>query len=209
MQGTAYPEEKKIPIKFSQNPFYTSQGRYLWIQPRAVYTKNIYSGSLHAFRDRICGGFQYIPQIAFYEKAKEVETGRWVNLIEVIKIIKGDTLKAVCGQIQNARENGDENLRRKLKENNLPYFTHAGVNIPRRNSGLMQPAFTYQLDIDKIKNADEILNAVIKDRQLNTLFASKSVSGNGVKALLFLRELAFLRDEWTFEQYRIAYHSTT
>ncbi|HYH15105.1 MAG TPA: BT4734/BF3469 family protein, partial [Flavisolibacter sp.] len=69
--------------------------------------------------------------------------------------------------------------------------------------------FTYQLDIDKVSNADEILSTIIKDKQLNVLFASKSVSGNGVKAMIFLKELLFLRENWTAEQYRSLYHSAT
>lgn len=195
-------------VKATNNPFYTDATSYLWVNANSVHIKNLYAGTAKVFKDRICCGSQYIPQFAYYNHALEVNDGRVMNALEVISIMKSEYLKQKKIDIQNAQAIGDFALKATLKKS-LPYITHSGVFFPRRNEGLKLPGFTYQLDIDKISNAEEILSGIIKDKQLNVLFASKSVSGNGVKAMIFLKELLFLRESWTAEQYRSAYHSAT
>jgi VirE N-terminal domain len=197
-------------VNFSQSHDYTNQDRYLWTQAPSVHFKAIYNGDIKNFQSRLCSvaGFQYIPQFAFYPHKTNVTNARAVNVLEVIRIIKSERLKTLADQIKEARELGNDQLRTKLKDE-LPYITHAGIFIPRRNDGLILPGFTYQLDIDKIQNADKVLEGIINDRELDVLFACKSVSGNGVKAMLFLKELVFLKDLWTHEQYRQTYHKAT
>jgi hypothetical protein len=204
-------EKPSRGIVFSQDPNFVDTEGYLWTQGPDSYQKNIYSGNLNQARERISSTatFQYLPQFAKYPYSKNVKDGTCVNLLQVIRIMKGNTLKGISQQIKQTQVIGDLTLKAKLKSENLPYITHAGIYIPRRNDGLVLPGFTYQLDIDKIPNPKEILDKIIVDRELNVLFATVGASGNGVKAMLFLKELMFLQETWTHEQYSKAYHQAT
>jgi VirE N-terminal domain len=212
MIPTTVMEESPLNVVWpiSQDKSFTYPDGYLWTQGPSSYQKYIFSGNLQSVQDRVCSnaGFQYLPQFALYPKKANVNDFRIVNLLEVIGIMKGDELKYKAMQIREAREVGDEARRTELKDS-LPYITHSGIFIPRRNSGLTLPGFTYQLDIDKIPNPQEILEKLLADRELIILFATIGASGNGIKALLFLKELMFLREAWTHEQYSKAYHQVT
>lgn len=199
-------------IRHTQKKYFTDQESYLWQLQGGGYSNNLFIGPLKSLRDRICTGSQYVPQFAVYPHKTEVKEGRPINILEVADIMISSALRHKCVAIRQAVERGDAELKNKLKSD-LPYITHTGIFIPRRNDGLILPAFTYQLDIDHSKNGsidpDRVLLKIIKDRQLNVLLACKSPSGKGVKALLFLKELLFIRDTWTHEQYRTAYHKVT
>jgi|SRR5450432_501399 len=183
---------------------------YLWTQGPSSYQKYIFGGKLRSVRDRVCSTapFQYLPQFALYPNKTNTRDFTIVNILEVIRRMKSIELKDRARMIKEAREIGDEAGRTKIKAS-LPYITHTGIFVPRSNAGLTLPGFTYQLDIDKISNPQEILERVIADTELIVLFASISPSGNGVKAMLFLKELMFLRDSWTHEQYSKAYRQVT
>ena len=205
--------ETEIPpirqsVKYSQDLTFTSHKSYLWIRNNVYFLRNIYSGDVISLKDRLSSGWQYLPQFSLYSCKTNVTDATLINVLEVIKLIRSQSLENLAKRIAEAQALGDMTRRANLKST-LPYITHSGIFIPRRNDGLVLPGFTYQLDIDKIPNADEILQKVINDSQLTVLFASKSVSGNGVKALLFLKELLYMQASWTHEQYRTAYHRTT
>ncbi|WP_336516599.1 BT4734/BF3469 family protein [Pollutibacter soli] len=195
-------------VSFSQYSGYTKPDSYLWIQPDAKHTRYIFSGSRKVLKQRLNSGFQYIPQFSLYPHKLNVNDSKTVNITDVIRMMLSAELKEIARQIQEAKELGDLSLKDKLKSQ-LPYITHSGVFNPRCNKGLKLPGFTYQLDIDKIDNADAVVKAVTNDKQLDILFACKSVSGNGVKALLLLKPLLYLRDEWTSDEYSRAYHNAT
>jgi len=198
----------RILVKSHQNRSYASIDRYLWIKERPHYIKYIHSGDVVSLKDRLCSGWQYLPQFALYSHKTNVKDAIVVNLFDVVKQMQSLELENLGKKIIAANAIGDKLLKAQLKSR-LPYITHSGIFIPRRNDGLIIPGFTYGLDIDKILNADEILAEVIVDRQLTVLFACKSVSGNGVKAMLFLKELLYLRDEWYHEEYKVTYHRAT
>jgi VirE N-terminal domain len=207
--NTLIPDTKSGWPK-SQDREFTNPEGYLWNQGPTSYLKNIHSGPLKSIQDRVCSAasFQYIPQFSLYPRKLNVNDFTIVNLLEVIRMIKSEGLRNKARQIREAREIGDEARRTKIKDS-LPYITHSGIFTPRENAGLKLPGFTYQLDIDKIPNPQEVLNKLIEDRELIVLFATIGASGNGIKALLFLKELMFLRDSWTPEQYSKAYHQVT
>lgn len=194
--------------KTTQQKYFVSRQLYLWTQPNAKNTRFIFAEDLKVFKDRICCQAQYIPQFALYPYTEEAKRGKVVNLLEVIEIMKSAELKRKGELIVEARKVGDKKTWEAIKKS-LPYITHSGIFLPRQNAGLVQPGFTFQLDIDKINNAQEILEKVIYDKNLTVLIATLSVSGNGVKALLFLKELVFIRETWNAEQYRSVYHSAT
>jgi hypothetical protein len=181
--------------------------QYFWGDPE---DGNRYSGPLSILKDRIDIGMQVIPQFALYGNTYLVaaEGAHVVDVLKVISIIKGNSLKSICDQIKAARLSRNDILKVKLKAT-LPYFTHSGIFIPRRNENLILPSFTFQLDIDKLPDPLKILSQIIKDKQLDILFASVSPSGNGVKGLLFLKELMYLRESWDWQQYKTTYYQVT
>ena len=64
----------------------------------------------------------------------------------------------------------------------------------------------------RLMSKQEIYDAwseVINDPQLYVLFAAKSMSGNGIKALLFLKDIMFLRDNWPWQNYKATYYQIT
>jgi hypothetical protein len=200
---------------YSQRPDFTDPEKYLWVSTNPHHNKNIYAGCLDVFKDRLCSGedfdsphFHPVPQFSIYPNAKNTWSHTVVNIFQVIRLMQSEKLKGISEQIAAARKTGNEELRKRLK-NSLPYITHSGIFEPRNNESLKQPGFTYQLDIDGISNPEEILKKLIKDKQLHVLFASVSVSGNGVKAMLFFKDLIFLSDTWPWPKYREAYHQLT
>jgi hypothetical protein len=211
--------ENDIILKGDFSPYPISQDRnfvfpdgYLWTQGPSSYLKYIFSGNFKSFRDRMYSSatFQYIPQFALYprvDKTRENDA-KIINLIEVIRMMRGSEQRDKAKMIMDAQEIGDEARRAELKKS-LPYITHSGIFIPRCNAGLRLPGFTYQLDIDKIPNPKELLEKIIVDKELEILFATVSASGNGIKAMLFLKDLMSLRDGWNVEQYKRAYDKVT
>src|SRR5450755_2112950 len=142
------PTEISWPM--SQAKDFTNPAGYLWIQGSANYLKYIFSGCLKSAQDRVCSTapFQYLPQFSLYPNKTNVRESTIVNILEVIRRMKGPELMDKGRRIREARELGDEALRTKLKDS-LPYITHTGIFSPRCNAGLTLPGFTYQLDIDK------------------------------------------------------------
>jgi VirE N-terminal domain len=196
----------------SYNADFTNSNRYLWAAAEPKFVSPIYYGDIRTARDRFCSfygakhspHFVPVPQFSLYPHKTNTTDSTVVNLFQVIERMRSPVLKSLCDQIREARQAGDVESKDRLKSR-LPYITHTGIFIPRRNEGLRLPGFTYQLDIDKIENADDILRMVISDSELTVLFASKSVSGNGVKAMLFLKGLMFIKESWTHEEYKDAY----
>lgn len=193
---------------FRQDQNFTCIDRYLWFNPKAKHIKCLYGSVLNTFRDGLCGGGQYIPQFSYYPDPFRTNEGKLVNLFQVIQTMKSGKLRELDRQIKEAAAIGDNGRKNQLKAQ-LPCIAHSGIFLPRNNASLKHPGFTYGLDIDNISNPDELLKKIIQDKKLEVLIASKSVSGKGVKAILFLRPLVFLRDEWTPEQYRGTYHQAT
>jgi hypothetical protein len=201
---------QRLQIKSYQGRYTAFGNRYLWIQPDAKHLRYIHTGDLISLKDRLCSGSVCVPTFALYPNAYTVDekSARIVNLFEVVDIMRGDELKTKAAAIKSAAAIGDISEKVRLKKE-LPYITHTGIFLPRENKGLRLPGFTFQLDIDYPDNPERIIEQIINDRQLDVLIASKSVSGKGVKALLFLRPLLYLRDDWTHDQYRTAYHQAT
>lgn len=199
-------------VKNTKEKLFTSQDAYLWQHPGGGYCKFIHYGAFWIFRQRVNSRFQYIPQFALYPHVHDATSARIVNIFEVIAMMKGEDLKRKSRAIKEAADRGDDALKDRLKER-MPYVCHAGIFIPRNNASLLHPNFCYQLDIDKGKNPnmnpDEVLQKLIKDRNLNLLIASKSPSGKGIKGILFLKELLYIRDVWEWEEYRSTYHKAT
>lgn len=198
----------------TQDKYFTSRSRYLWQIFGGGHCGNIYYADFHTWRERITSvaNFFPIPQFARYPRKLDSVNGEVINIYHVINEMTGPVLKQATDSIMAAAGRGDAHEKDRLK-GLQPYITHAGINIPRRNDGLIQPSFTYQLDIDYKSNKGidiaEALDRIIKDKQLIVLLASKSMSGNGIKALLFLKDLLYIRDEWTHEEYKSVYHQVT
>lgn len=166
------------------------------------------SGDLRIFQGALKAGASPVPKFAQYPHMKNTWDWQIIDIFKLFEIMQGDRLKKRTAKIQAAQAEGNKTLKALLKEG-LPYVTHTGIFTPRYNRCMVQPGFTFQIDIDRIPNPREILNQVIHDPELEVLFACTSVSGSGIKAMLFLREFVFLRNDWTWQQYRYAYQQVT
>lgn len=197
--------ELKDNISISKDRHYTNSGKYLWTVPGE--RDHIYVGTFSELKERI-SEVQIIPQFAYYPDMYNTTAATIVNTTQIIRIMIRNTLKETCNRIRLARLAGDDKLKSQLKAS-LPCFTHSGIFIPRRNEGLIQPSFTYQLDCDRLPDPNRILQKIIEDPQLDILFASVSPSGNGLKGLLLLKDIMFLRESWPWENYKEAYHNAT
>lgn len=187
-----------------------SEHDYCWQNLKAIDPNELISGNLNQFEECLMRSedILYIPQFSLFSNKYDIRNAKYVNLLDIIELIKSNKLENITNEIRNARACGDHVLKAMLKAK-LPYFTHSGIFNPRKNIGFLQPSFTYQLDIDNIENPEELLNAIANDNNLNLLFATKSTSGNGIKGLLFLQEMIFIKHSWTMEEYRDAYKQAT
>jgi hypothetical protein len=194
-------------VKITQDNAYVDPTNYLWVQPNAKYTRNIFSGSLSEVQSRMqsAASFANIPQFARYPSRNNVRDFQIVNLFQVIEEMQSEGLKEIRNRIIHYNNIGDK-VRKEEEKAKLPYITHTGIFTPRRNDGLQLPGFTYQLDIDNPSHPDKLLERIIDDKELEVMFAAISTSGKGVKALLFLKSLMCLQSSWTAEQYSRAYH---
>lgn len=203
-------DTNKLPRKdFTQDVDFTDKSRYLYTAAGVRAFKAMYKTDYAGLREIANNPlFQYIPQFARYPKANDVNNATIVNLFHVITEMRSLRLKRISEEIVEAKRTGNDTQRKALKES-LPYITHSGIFIPRNNASLILPGFTYQLDIDKIDNADEVIKQILKDKHLQVLILSKSASGNGVKGILFLPSLMYVSDVWRHEDYKSAYHQVT
>lgn len=204
-------------IQYTQSAEYVNKDRYLFIQS-GKHTRYLFVSDLSTLRSRMCSkGYLYVPQFSMFSgggiKADGtpwhcVENPKVVNLFDIINVMYSDKLIEHTKNIQHYRKLGDHVTKNRLKAE-LPYFTPAGIFSRRENKCLVQPSFTFQLDIDHVPNPWRVLDKIVKDRRLKVLLATTSTSGDGVKALLFLPELMTIDVQWTHELYRDAYHQAT
>jgi hypothetical protein len=203
-------------IVFTQFKGYTNDSCHLYIQTTG---RQIYATDLNTARERLgVSSFAYLPQFSRFPGGGVKDDGviyhnvtspTTVNLFQVIDEMRGQKLRAMTERINHYRRIGDNALKNELKAK-LPYITHTGTFDPRRKiECLRHPSFTYQLDIDKVADPQGLLAKIVKDEQLDVLFGSVSTSGNGVKCLLFFKDIMFKRDQWTPEEYRDIYHQLT
>lgn len=206
--------EFESKVRQTQNKSFTSKDSYLWQIYGGGHCRNIYYSDFPTWRERVTSTANVfpLPQFSEYPHKSDAQNGKVVNIFQVIDKMTGPQMKAQTNAIRAAATRGDNVEKDRLKSQQ-PYITHSGIFIPRRNSGLLQPNFCFQLDIDHSNNKsldiDRTLERIIKDKQLIVLIASKSVSGKGIKALLFLKDLLHIRDSWTAEEYRSTYHQLT
>ena len=106
-----------------------------------------------------------------------------VNIKQIARFMKSDTLQKLTLQIQEATKNGNDKLKTKLKAM-LPCITPAGIFSERKIRCFLKPSFCYQLDIDGVTSTQPIIDEIINDENLNVVLCSRSVSGNGIKAPL-------------------------
>jgi hypothetical protein len=193
-------------MMLSQDPFLTNKERYLWTTA-TPHCKTLHAGSIYQLRDRLRSGSEvaYIPQFSRFPYKYKTTNGVTVNLIEVLTEVTGTKLRLKADAIATAKRRGDIESVTHLKDE-LPYVTASGIFEPRRNNGLLLPNFCMQLDIDKIQEAPKWVKEISKNRELEILFLTPSPSGNGVKGIIFLREIALMEKVWTPERYEIVFH---
>lgn len=101
------------------------------------------------------------------------------DINQLIETIKYGYLKEEISTLRNEK---DKNKRSKLKQVSLPTVTLSGTFTLRNKKSLIEHSGLMQIDIDNVKNYDELFQTLINDEY--TYVAFKSPSGNGIKLIV-------------------------
>jgi hypothetical protein len=101
------------------------------------------------------------------------------NINELIEVIKYGYIKKEVEALRNVE---DKKIRAKLKQSKLPCVTLSGTFKKRSKDYLQEHSGLMQVDIDEVKDFNNVYNKIIADEF--TFVTFKSPSGNGIKVIV-------------------------
>jgi len=102
-----------------------------------------------------------------------------LDINQLIEVIKYGYLKEV---IEKLRNSPNKEIYNKIKRTQLPAVTLSGVFTERNNKCLQEHSGLIQIDIDHIKNYDEVFTKLTNDEY--TFVCFRSPGGKGIKAIV-------------------------
>lgn len=119
-------------------------------------------------------------KFSFYKNLCSVNTLMTsININDLIEIIKFGYLK---NEIEKLRSTQNKEVYRKIKVSALPAVTVSGIFSQRNNKCVKKHSGLIQIDIDRLKNYEEVLTKILSDNY--TYVAFKSPGGKGIKVIV-------------------------
>ena len=129
-----------------------------------------------------------IPKMSFYRKPiRNTRPCREASPEDIFKYITSDYAKA---HTEHLRTISDSRLRSRYKADSLDYITPGGIFRSRKESDLVKPSGYMVIDFDHIPDARELVIRLSHDQHFETVLAFRSPSGDGVKWIVSLPEVA-------------------
>lgn len=120
-----------------------------------------------------------LPRFSYFQKPvsntiPECEA----TLVQVYKLIKGDSYKKATGQL---RQITDAKKARKYKAYNFDYVTFSGIFSKRNDNNLQCHSGLITVDFDHLKDVGTLREALLNDGYFDTELLFISPSGDGLK----------------------------
>lgn len=123
-----------------------------------------------------------LPRFSFYDRGiQNTIPSKEISITDFISLLKQPNT-----QVDGVRKEPDKDKRQKLKSK-LSYVTFAGEFHKRAKEGLKRASGFACLDVDDIKNLDEVKQKLIENKYTHLLFVSPS--GNGFKVVVKIPEV--------------------
>lgn len=120
-----------------------------------------------------------IPEFSYFRKpVTNTAPTKISTLIEVYKLIKGDTFKQPTEKLRAFTDKAEA---RKFKAANFDYVTFSGTFTKRENNALLMHSGLLTIDFDHVQDLNRLKTALLKDDYLETELLFISPSGDGLK----------------------------
>ena len=122
------------------------------------------------------------PKFSFFRRPiKNVLPCKEVTVPDVYRYLTSDYAATTTAQLRSIT---NEDTAKEFKGKSFDYCTPAGVFSKRANSALVTPSGLMVIDIDDLKNYDEVesvFHQLLENRRLQTELLFRSPSGHGLK----------------------------
>ncbi len=134
------------------------------------------------------GNIPPAPQMSFFRRPiRNTKPSREASPEDIFKYITSDYAKA---QTETLRTITDKKERSRFKAANFDYVTPGGIFRSRKESDLVTPSGYMVIDFDHIPDASELVVKLARDDNFETVLAFRSPSGDGVKWIVTLPNIA-------------------
>ena len=142
-------------------------------------------------------------KISIFRNIKQTTNGYEITIAEFFYNLRNGNWRK---NVEIIRNEPDKSIRKKLKEDTLPYVTVSGVFNRRSDRGLKKHSGLICIDMDKIKNIEEVKNVLKSDPYTYAVFVS--VTGTGLAVIVRIEpekhiESFFGLERYYFEKYSI------
>lgn len=120
-----------------------------------------------------------VPKFSFFKRpVKNTIPDREVSLLDVYKLVKGDTYSNTT---QIFRTIEDKIQARQYKANSFDYVTFSGIFKKRSDNNLLKHSGLLTIDFDHIPNTSSLRDNLLNDEYFDTELLFVSPSGDGLK----------------------------
>jgi hypothetical protein len=120
-----------------------------------------------------------IPVFSYFKRpVTNTKPDRSANLLDVYKLIKGDTFKAITEKLRSIT---DKPAARKYKALNFDYVTFSGTFNKREDKALIKHSGLITIDFDHVPDIDSLKKSLLNDEYFETELLFVSPSGDGLK----------------------------
>jgi hypothetical protein len=135
-----------------------------------------------------------IPVFSFFNKpVKNTTPNKTVNLLDVYKLVKGNSFKIVTDKLR-AFSNKVE--ARTYKANNFDYVTFSGTFSKREDKALIKHSGLLTVDFDHVPDIVKLKSDLLKDEYFETELLFVSPSGDGLKWIISIDITQFSHAEY-------------
>ena len=118
-------------------------------------------------------------KISIFRNIKQTTNGYEITIAEFFYNLRNGNWRK---NVEIIRNEPDKSIRKKLKEDTLPYVTVSGIFNRRSDKGLKKHSGLICIDMDKIENISEVKDTLKKDPYTYALFVS--VTGTGLAVIV-------------------------
>lgn len=131
---------------------------------------------------------QPAPRFSFYRRPiKNTRPCREASPEDIFKYLVSDYAKQHTETLRTIKDN---KARSRYKAEHLDYITPGGLFRTRKESDLIKPSGYMVIDFDHISGAKDLVKKLANDEHFETVLAFRSPSGDGVKWIVALPNIA-------------------
>jgi hypothetical protein len=123
-----------------------------------------------------------IPVFSYFNKPiANTQPAKIVNLLDIYRLVKGDTFKTVTEKLRSIPDKGKA---RNYKTQNFDYVTFSGTFSKREDKALIKHSGLITIDFDHVQDLEQLKLLLLKDEYFETELLFTSPSGDGLKWII-------------------------